>query len=97
MGGDAICWDEEAPIERDPEMANQEFNLGCGKFGWLLLHPRCQVQAGYIAQWCWEERSGLEVDSGPSQVAEATEDGEFWGWAHGDLFLLNTQIILPSA
>lgn len=97
VGGAVAEMREKPPDKQAQGCGDQEFSLGHGKFEYLLIHPRCHGQVGFKAQRRWEERSGLQVDFGPSRVAEAREDGESWAWAHHDVFFLSIQIIPLSA
>lgn len=92
--GDAVAEMREKPPDKQAQgCGDQGFSLGHGKFEYLLIHPRCHGQVGFKAQRRWEERSGLQVDFGPSRVAEAGEGGGSWAWAHRDLFLLSIPIV----
>lgn len=94
-----IWWEEIlfAEMRKHPEKQAQRLGTRSSVWDTVSLSDYCQGQTGHKAQWCWEERSGLKVDSRPHQVAEAREDGEFWGWAHRALFYHNIQIIPRSA
>lgn len=94
-----IWWEEIlfAEMRKHPEKQVQRSGTRSSIWDTVSWSNYCQGQTGHKTQWCWEERSGLKVDSRPHQVAEAREDGEFWGWAHRDLFFLNIQIIPCNA